>query len=66
MLYLALSFTVLAFSSVFQMIDSLIWTYRIPASVTMLRLVEVGGLGLYAGFIILSIIALKRISDTKL
>ena len=60
-LYLTLCFTFLTLSTMLQMLNSLIWVYEIRASITMLRLLEVSGLGLYAGFTTCAIIALRKI-----
>lgn len=60
-LYLTLCFTSLALSTTLQMLNSLIWIYEIRANITMLRLLELSGLALYASFTICTIITLKKI-----
>jgi len=57
MLYMTLGFTFLTLSITLLMLDSFVW---FPATVTMLRLLEVSGLGLYACFIVCAIVALKK------
>jgi len=55
----------LALSTILQMLNSLIYAYEIPASIMMLRLLELVGLALFACFTISAIIALTKISKTS-
>ena len=65
MLDLTLCLTFLTLSAALQLSDSLIWVYQIPASITVLRILEVGGLGLYACFTICAIMTLRKIRKLK-
>jgi hypothetical protein len=65
MLYLTLGFIFLSASTALQLINSLIWTYGIPVSLTMLRLLELGGLAFFACFTISVIIALREITKAS-
>lgn len=65
LLYLTLSFIFLASSTTLQMLNSLIWVYGTQPSVTMLRLLELNSLALFACFTISAIIALGKILETS-
>jgi len=60
LLYFTLSFTFLGLSSIFQMLGSTLIYLGIYFNVTVLRLIELIGLALFACFIIGAIIALRR------
>jgi hypothetical protein len=60
MLYFALCFTFLALSAIFQMLSSTLVYLGIYFNVTMLRLLELSSLTLFACFTICAIIALKK------
>ena len=60
LLYITLSFTFLTLSVIFQMLSSTLIYLGIYFNVTVLRLLELGGLALFACFTISAIIALKR------
>jgi len=60
-LYLTLCFAFLASSMTLLFLNSFAW---FPATRITIRLIEIAGLGLYAGFAISLIIALKRLSKT--
>lgn len=66
LLHLTLSFTFLTLSAIVQMFTSprliYVLAYVIPINVTVLRLLELVGLALFACFIISAIIALREIS----
>jgi len=57
--YFILSFTFLTLSAIFQALNSIL-PYGIYFNVTMLRLLELGGLALFVCFTICAIIALKK------
>lgn len=59
LLYFALCFTFLTLSSIFQTLNSTL-PYGIYFNVTVLRLLELSGLALFACFTICAIIALKK------
>jgi len=63
MLYMTFSFIFLTLSITLLMSNSLLW---FPATITTLRLLEVGGLGLYACFIICAIVSLRKLYKTEL
>ncbi|MDH5733090.1 MAG: hypothetical protein OEY88_04825 [Candidatus Bathyarchaeota archaeon] len=60
LLYFTLSLTFLALSATFQMLSSTLIHLGIYLHVTVSRLLELGGLALFACFTIGAIIALKR------
>ena len=60
LLYFTLGFTFLALSATLQVLNAIARGYGIYLSVALLRLLELGGLALFAGFTIFAIIALKR------
>jgi len=60
MLYFTLSFTFLTLSAIFQMLSSMLIYLGIYFNVTVLRLLELGGLALFACFTICAIIALRK------
>jgi len=62
-LYFTVCFAFLTLSITLLLIDSLAW---FPATITMLRLIEITGLALYTCFIIIAIIALREIHETRL
>lgn len=62
LLYLTLGFAFLTLSTMLQLTNSLIWAYRIQASIMMLRLLELCGLALFACFTISVVVSLKEIS----
>jgi len=57
--YFTLSFTFLTLSAIFQTLSSIL-PYGIYFNVTVLRLLELSGLALFACFTISAIIALKK------
>jgi len=60
LLYFTLSLTFLALSATFQMLSSATVYLGIYFNVSMLKLLELGGLALFACFTICAIIALKK------
>ena len=60
LLYFTLSFTFLTLSVIFEMLSSTLVYLGIYFNVTVLRLLELGGLALFACFTICAIIALKK------
>jgi len=61
LLYLTLGFTFLTLSTLLQILSSSGWFYISQFKIPY-RLLELGGLALFAGFVISSVIALKEIS----
>jgi hypothetical protein len=60
--YLSLGFTFLTTSIILQLVESLIWIYGSQVNITTLRLLELGGLALFACFAVFVVLALKEIS----
>ncbi len=57
LLYFTVGFAGLTMSMTLLLLDSLVW---FPATITMLRLIEIAGLGLYMCFTIMAILALRE------
>ncbi len=57
LLYFTVGFACLTLSMTLLLLDSLVW---FPATITMLRLIEIAGLGLYMCFTIMAILALRE------
>lgn len=64
LLYFTLSFAFLALSVIVRMFSSIVLVYGIHSNVTVLRLLELGGLAFFACFTITAVIALREISKT--
>jgi len=64
MLYLTLCFTFLTLSTSLQLLNSLTWVYR-TQPIIALRLLELGGLALFACFTICAIITLRKMSKVN-
>jgi len=62
LLYLILCLTFLAWSVTLQMLSTTVWFYGTPMGT--LRLLELGGLALYASFTVCTLIVLSKISET--
>jgi len=60
MLHFTVCFAFLTASTTLVLIDSLVW---FPATMTVLRLIEVASLALYTCFTIIMIIALRKLSE---
>jgi hypothetical protein len=60
-LFLTLCFAFLTLSMTLLFLDSFVW---FPATRVVIRLIEIAGLALYAGFAICLIIAVRKISKT--
>ena len=60
LLYFTLGFTFLASSTTLQMLNAIARSYGIYLNVALLRLLELGGLALFAGFTICVMIALRK------
>jgi len=60
MLHFTACFAFLTASTTFVLIDSSVW---FPATMTVLRLIEVASLALYACFAIIIIIVLRKLSE---
>jgi len=60
--YLSLGFTFLTTSTILQLVESLVWIYGSQVNITALRLLELGGLALFACFAVFVALALKEIS----
>jgi hypothetical protein len=60
-LYLILSFASLTLSMTLLFLDYFVW---FPATRTVIRLIEIAGLALYASFVISLIMALKKLAKT--
>lgn len=61
MFYLTLCFTFLTLSTMLQVLNSLTWVYG-TQPIIVLRLLELGGLALFACFTITAIITLRKMS----
>jgi len=55
-------FHVFETSTILQLVKSLIWIYGSQVNITALRLLELGGLALFACFAVFAVLALKEIS----
>jgi len=65
LLYFTLGFTSLALSAVFQMLDSTMVYLGIYLNIRVARLLELGGLALFACFTIFAILAAKASSSSN-